>query len=264
MSEAATAADFPGVPAATAAELARQHNEMSGFRPGAALAPNPNAPSVVARSLPASPMHALALADRAAELRKNDPALSDATAKELARQEAAYRSGSGIDKSVMIAEWAAGQTGEEFERSIDEANAKPAKAPHEFAINLGAYANDQTAQELDRALRGAMFSAGLSVEAGNAIAAGVDRTAAELNAVTPEAADAWAASQERALRELWGSNYEAKLATVRGFLRDAGSRSRELRSLLESYPQLFSSWQTVMQLSDTAESQRRILSRGRR
>lgn len=145
---------------------------------------------------------------------------------------------------------------EAFDASI-AGSMEPASAPYQYITGIDASDADGAAVDTD--LRQAMFSAGLSVETGNRLAQTINETACELLNASPEHIDSYMQTQERMLRSTWGSSYDARLATTREFIRQAGEHSPALRALVENHPELFASWQTVTAIERVAEHQQRRL-----
>jgi hypothetical protein len=244
-----------GVDAATATRFAAESNQSAGVQGTDAPLPVAAQPSGQPQGARLNPMHEAKVAASAAEFRRLDPSLTDATARSLALQEFQINSGSGIERPAIFNQLENQRIEEAFAASID-AGMQPATAP--FQYNTGPSPTDEQSAAVDADLRQAMFQSGLSIEIGNRLAQTVTETAGALDGASTEKIESYMGEQERMLRSMWGSSYDAKLAATRDFLRKAGENSPALRALVDSRPEVFSSWQTVAALARVAEHQQRI------
>jgi hypothetical protein len=257
-----------------AAVLAADHNRAAGIRTeepsptsGYTAAPARLAPPTPNPSPIAAPTDAQRAASEMDQIRRDraDGKISDhqwRTTFERKYHELAgiastvdgYLQGTDADRSRIRNEWAADEVQQAMERSIDQ-GMKPAASPSDYLTSIAPSTPEEAA--IDTEFRHAMFDAAVPREMGNALSADVDDTARVLSGASPEQTEAYMAAQESAMRRLWGSQTEAKIALAREYLAEHMGRSPMLRGLLEQHPELFSSWRTVAALARLAESRRR-------
>jgi len=246
-----------GVDATTAAELARQHNALAGSGSAATPPPDTGAPPTVRSAPPPSlnPAHQGAIDKRVAELKALN--IDEATARQVAAEEARYARGSGVDRAAMLSELEHGRTEDAIRDSIS-AGMEPPRAPHEYVLPPS---EGEDGAAIDRSVREAMFAAGVPREIGNGIARDMERTATALLSASPAQVEQYMADQDAALHRVWGADYDRRLAMTRDFLRSEGERSPVLKSLVGENPELFASWEVVTAIARVAEHQQRIAKR---
>lgn len=264
-----------GVPAEQAATFAEEHNRLAGMRPEAVgeaveqtfqRLPKPVPQPSTDSALTDAQRARAEMSDIQARRARGD--ISDYQWNQVYERKffelagvasaiSAYESALPGDQNAARVAWDADATLEAFERSIDME--RPARSPADYQLPRSEEMTDKEVT-FDKMFRQALYAAGAPRELGNNIGHSVNQTAKALTEAQGnlEAEVAIVEGNERRLRQRWGAAYEQNLKTVKGFLRDAGARSSELRSLVNDYPWMFSSPDTMNYMLNLAQSRSRM------